>query len=70
MFCFVAFFVFEIGFSNFKTYTRRIGLLDALGILGDLSKVLNDFLSVLRLAGTALTTIDQLWVIGVFTHLA
>lgn len=27
----------------------------ALGILGDLGKVLNDFLSVLRLAGTALS---------------
>ena len=32
-------------------------MLDAFGIPGDLGKVLNDFLSVLRLAGTAFTAI-------------
>lgn len=32
-------------------------MLGAFGILGDLGKVLNDFLSVLRLAGTAFTAI-------------
>lgn len=30
-------------------------MLGSFGILGDLGKVLNDFLSVLRLAGTAFT---------------
>ena len=43
------------------TYTACICLLFfSVGILGDLGKVLNNFLSVLRLAGTTLTANDQL----------
>ncbi len=41
-------------------------MLGAFGILGDLGKVLNDFLSVLRLAGTAFTAIVLFFLGGSF----
>ena len=50
-----------------QTYAGWKSMLGAFGILGDLGKVLNDFLSVLRLAGTAFTAI-VFFLGGLFWH--